>query len=249
MRAKRRSIAVFLIMCFVFGGIFFEPEAVLAAKISSAAKAREKAMKKVPNAVVTEVDSDYEKGVLVYDVELVKGNKKFDIKYRASNGKMLEYGWETQYVEPFWQNESISMSRCKRMARKKVKKAKIVSCLKKRDDGITVYKVKLTTGKKRFTLVYHAGTGELLEYEWELKTTVSTKPGSSESHKGYIGVSKAKEIALALVPGGVVVKAEFDMDDGVPVYEVDLIKGNYEYEFEIHAKTGKVLKQDVDWND
>ena len=72
MRAKRRSIAVFLIMCFVFGGIFFEPEAVLAAKISSAAKAREKAMKKVPNAVVTEVDSDYEKGVLVYDVELVK---------------------------------------------------------------------------------------------------------------------------------------------------------------------------------
>ncbi len=39
------------------------------------------------------------------------------------------------------------------------------------------------------------------------------------------------------------------MDDGVPVYEVELILGNYEYEFKIHAKTGKILKQERDWID
>jgi uncharacterized membrane protein YkoI len=37
------------------------------------------------------------------------------------------------------------------------------------------------------------------------------------------------------------------MDDGVPVYEVEIIKGDYEYDVEIHAKTGKILEVDKDY--
>lgn len=38
------------------------------------------------------------------------------------------------------------------------------------------------------------------------------------SDKKYIGEEKAREIALAKVPGGRVVKAEYDMEDGRIVY-------------------------------
>lgn len=245
MRVKKYGIMVLLTICFIVMGIFMGTENINAAKINNLSQAKAKALKKVPNAVVTEVDSDYEKGVLIYDIELVKGNKKYSIKYRASNAKMLEYSWEELYVSPDRQNQLIGKSRCRQLAKKKVKNAKIVSCVQKIDDGVDVYKIKLKTKKKKFTLEYHARTGSLIEYEWERIAESSQNNANGK----YIGVSKAKKIALSLVPGAIVVKAEFDMDDGVPVYEIELIKGDYEYDIEIHAKTGKVLKQEVDWND
>ena len=39
------------------------------------------------------------------------------------------------------------------------------------------------------------------------------------------------------------------MDDGIPVYEIEMIKGEYEYELKIHAKTGKILEKEKDWID
>ncbi len=245
MREQKRNRMVLLAVCFVFACLVLWTENADAGQINSITAAKQKALKKVPGAVVIEVDSDYEKGVLVYEVDLIKGNKEYNIKYRASNSKILEYSWEMLFVKPERQNELISKSRCRQLARKKVKNGKILSCVKKTDDGVDIYKVKLKTGKKRFTLKYHARTGALIDYEWE----IAESSGSSGSKGGYIGVSKAKQIALAAVPGAIVVKAEFDMDDGVPVYEVELILGNYEYEFKIHAKTGKILKQERDWID
>ena len=51
------------------------------------------------------------------------------------------------------------------------------------------------------------------------------------------------------MPGATVYKAEYDVDDGVAVYEIELIKGSYEYEFKIDANTGAILEQDKDWRD
>ncbi len=62
-------------------------------------------------------------------------------------------------------------------------------------------------------------------------------------------MEKAKQIALDAVPGATVYKAEYDVDDGVAVYEIELIKGSYEYEFKIDANTGAILEQDKDWRD
>ena len=69
------------------------------------------------------------------------------------------------------------------------------------------------------------------------------------SSSKYIGVPKAKSIANKKVPGAQVVKVEYDNDDGIPVYEVEMIKGNMEYELKIHAKTGKILEYEQDMLD
>lgn len=73
------------------------------------------------------------------------------------------------------------------------------------------------------------------------------------SDKAYIGAEKAKEIALAdvgLKEADVRgLKADLDLERGVMVYEVEFRAGNMEYDYEIDADSGKILKSEKDWDD
>ena len=68
-----------------------------------------------------------------------------------------------------------------------------------------------------------------------------------------IGLEKAKEIALkhaGLKKSEVTkLKAERDRDDGIVKYEVEFEKGRMEYDYEINAETGKILKAEKDYDD
>lgn len=68
------------------------------------------------------------------------------------------------------------------------------------------------------------------------------------SDKAYIGLDKAAEIALAQIPGATLKEIEFDYDDGM-VYEAELLKDGYEYDIEIDAITGAVVKWDYERDD
>lgn len=228
-----------------------------AKKISSVSAAKKAALKKVRSARVVEADVDTENGVQVYDIELHKGNKEYKLEYRASDGKLLEYGWEVMYPSMAGSDKrTISKSQIKRKAKKKVKNASIKSVRLTYDDGIEEYKIKLTKGSKLYELVYNSKTGKLLEYEWKYTKTYKKKAtssaGSSDNgatNSKYIGEAKAKSIALEKAPGATVIKIEFDIDDGKEVYEVEMVKGVYEYDVEIDARTGKILKFEKDIDD
>lgn len=79
-------------------------------------------------------------------------------------------------------------------------------------------------------------------------TSSATQPSSS-----YIGVDKAKSIALkdaGLSASSVTfTKAKLDRDDGIRVYEIEFFTGSKEYEYEINAATGKIIDKDIDIND
>ena len=68
-------------------------------------------------------------------------------------------------------------------------------------------------------------------------------------------LSKEEAIAIALKDAGLEesqvsrLRAEFDIDDGVPEYDVEFTHDGWEYEYEIHAESGKILKWDKDWDD
>lgn len=66
------------------------------------------------------------------------------------------------------------------------------------------------------------------------------------SDKAYVGEDKAVEAALAAagldrsqISG---LKSEIDYDNGSMVYEVEFVSGGVEYEYEINASTGEVVK-------
>lgn len=40
------------------------------------------------------MEEDDDDGVWVYEVDMKKGSKKYELKYNASNGKLVEYQWE-----------------------------------------------------------------------------------------------------------------------------------------------------------
>ena len=62
----------------------------------------------------------------------------------------------------------------------------------------------------------------------------------------YITLEKAQEIALTQAnvkaEEAVFEDKEFDHDDGTPVFELEFTAGGNEYEYDIHAVTGKVIK-------
>lgn len=218
------------------------PAAAEAKGIKSISAARKKALREVKSAVVTEADIDYENGGIVYEIDLAKGNRDYTLIYRGSDGKLMEYEWDIENMEYNRQGKkNISKAQIKKKAKKKVKKAKITSAVLRYDDGLAEYKVLLKKKSKRYELVYSAKTGKLLGYEWKI-AKFSTK-------SKYIGLAKAKSIARKKVPGAQFVKVEFDNDDGVPVYEIEMRSGRVEYDLTIHAKTGKILEYDQDIDD
>ena len=237
---KKWSIAgiIMLIFCLVFTTVWFTPSTVQAKGITSVRQVKRLAKKQVKGARIHKVERDYEDGKFIYEVELSKGKKEYNLTYRASDGKLISYDWEiySWYVKR-GRGKLISISKAKRLAKKQVKKAKVTSVMKKYSDGIDIYRVKMKTSKKKYELKIHARTGKVLEYEWELLKKSSNK---------YIGEEKAKAIALEKTGAGTVIKVDFDYDDGVPVYEVEIIKGLYEYEVVIHARTGKILDFEVE---
>jgi len=82
---------------------------------------------------------------------------------------------------------------------------------------------------------------------------VTTTKASSKSDSKYIGVDKAKSIALkhaGLSSSSVVfTTAKFDTDDGQKVYEIEFMNGNVEYEYELRATDGTILDYDMDYDD
>ena len=80
------------------------------------------------------------------------------------------------------------------------------------------------------------------------------KDKGKEKEKGKdIGLEQAKKIALnhAGVRANEVtkLKAERDYDDGIVKYDVEFEKGRMEYDYEINAETGKILKAEKDYDD
>ena len=68
-------------------------------------------------------------------------------------------------------------------------------------------------------------------------------------------ITMDEAIAIALKDAGFSEKdvtglhAELDKDDGRTIYEVDFYKGGTEYDYELNAATGKIIKAEKDRND
>lgn len=120
------------------------------------------------------------------------------------------------------------------------------------DDGRAVYEVEFCAADAEYDYDLDARTGAIVKKELDL-------PDYDWSHRdGYhidrptpavaVTEAQAKETALGKVPGGTVVKCELDYEDDIGgwLYELELVAEGREYDCEIDAQTGAVLKFELD---
>ena len=70
--------------------------------------------------------------------------------------------------------------------------------------------------------------------------------GFSTSALAAISEQQAKDIALKEAQGGQITKFKLDREKGRMVYEVEVMEGNVEKEFDIDAETGAILKSETE---
>jgi len=127
------------------------------------------------------------------------------------------------------------------------------------DESPAHYEVELQTAWGEFEYLVDAYTGKVLSGQKDLLAAVSassetTKPsGQKPAPSGTvqdIGYAKAKSIALN--HAGLSENQAYDMDielddeDGKLVYEIEFKSGNMEYDYEIDAASGTILKHEVE---
>ena len=116
------------------------------------------------------------------------------------------------------------------------------------DDGRLTYDVDFYAGNKEYDYEILAADGTILSYDADIEGY--RIPSSTSSSSGYIGVERAKEIALqhaGLSSSGVNFdKAEFDHDDGRAEYEIEFHHNFREYEYTIDAASGTILEAERD---
>ena len=120
------------------------------------------------------------------------------------------------------------------------------------DDGRQVYDVEFYDGDyTEYDYEIDASSGTILSYDHDADhyNPPATNTGSGTTTS--ITADQAKEIALnhaGLTAGQVTfIRAQLDWDDGRRVYDVEFYDSDYtEYDYEIDAATGSVLKYDYD---
>lgn len=138
------------------------------------------------------------------------------------------------------------------------------------EHGVMVYEVEFDVGGYEYEYDVDAASGEILWRESERdddyhhdghtqQPAATAKPGTGQSQPAasqsgdVIGKEKAKAIALShagLSESQVYkLKCELDRDDGKVLYEVEFKADGYEYEYDIDAANGDILKWDKDWDD
>lgn len=140
---------------------------------------------------------------------------------------------------------TISKAKAKSIALKdaKVKKSKatFIEAKLTTDDGVKQYDIEFIAGSKYYDYEIKAKNGKILEKEVKKLKNPAKK---------YISKSKAKSIALkdrGFTKSQVTFKkCKLDVEKRYVIYEVEFYKGYKEYEYDINAKTGKIISRDID---
>lgn len=111
-----------------------------------------------------------------------------------------------------------------------------------RENGVTVYDVYFYDNEKEYELSIDVNTKEIVSYREDYLSTGNNNTTTND----YIGVERAREIVLnhaGLSSSDVTFsKVELDVDYGFATYEIEFYYNYFEYDYEVNAVTGEILK-------
>lgn len=228
-------------------------EAHAAENFLSLKEAKALAVKKV-GGKVTEIELEKTRTGYIYEVEVKLDGVEYDLDIDAQTGKIVSEKQQDKKVVKAEQpqlagSKLITKDQAIAIATEKAKgtvtKAKLDN-----DDGRKHYDIEIKDGTYEYDFEIDAITGEILEFDKERDDDKKVNNQATVSNKTQKLLTKDQAISIALKQvKGTVTDVELDDDDGRKQYEIEIKDGIYEYDFEIDAVSGEVLKFDKERDD
>lgn len=148
---------------------------------------------------------------------------------------------------------------------------KVLKAHEDSDDGVSYYDFTIVTDNEKYEVEVDANSGKIIKMEKDddyvgsgtsnntstNDDTNSTTQNNNSNTTGNtntntqttITAEQAQQKAMDRVGGGYLVKCELDHDDGVLKYEIEIKNGNKEYDVDVDANTGEIIKFDEEYDD
>lgn len=191
-----------------------------------------------------EVELDFKRGIMVYEVEFKTGGMEYEHLINAITGEIIEDKQKLDDDDDITVPENaINAQKARGIALEHAGvAAENVTDFEidlDRKNGVTVYEVEFRAGDTEYDYVINAQTGEVVSFKKKREAA------STPEQKAEITPAKAGEIAFehAKVSRGEAAdyRSKLENEDGVWVYEIEFRVGNTEYEYEIDAETGRII--------
>ena len=195
-------------------------------------------------------------GIAYYDIDFSVDGKEYEYDIDAISGKIIENQSEhidsvaadssvastTETTANTASNGQVTIENAKEIALQHAGlSSDTVTFVKEkleRDDGRQKYEIEFYTSDfKEYDYEIDAATGDILSFDYDAEQYASAETGST------ITEEKAKEIALAQVPGATIediYEWEVDYDDGRLQYEGKIYDADTQYEFTIDGYSGAI---------
>ncbi len=192
-----------------------------------------------------EVELDFKRGIMVYEVEFKTGGMEYEHLINAITGEIIEDKQKLDDDDDITVPENaINAQKARGIALEHAGvAAENVTDFEidlDRKNGVALYEVEFRAGDTEYDYVINAQTGEVISFKKKQEKNTSAPEQQAE-----ITPAKAGEIAFehAKVSRGEAAdyRSKLENEDGVWVYEIEFRVGNTEYEYEIDAETGRII--------
>lgn len=183
-----------------------------------------------------------------YELEILWGGYEYEIDVNAATGAILKSEKEAaKGTAPDMSLRKITLEEAKALVLKDLNLKEAVFDKEEYDAYEEEYELELTVNGFEYEYTVSAYDGTILKRDWDNKEMAKATP-APQADSSFIGTDKAKSLALkhaGLAGKSVSYKeAKLDKDDGRYVYEIEFVYEGMEYEYEVDALTGKILKSE-----
>lgn len=204
-------------------------------------------------------EMDYDHSRMVYEIEFTCGGLEYDYDIDALTGEMLGCHKEADHdhgeghtpagVEAMDQQAAINAALSH--AGITASDAAGIKCEPDDKDGKPVYEIEFTCGGYEYDYEIDACSGDVLRHEKEHHDDDRHDDHhdghhSTQSSQSVIGDAAAKNAALThagiSAAQAAQLECKLETENGITFYEVEFKCGGYEYDYEIDAASGAVLR-------
>ena len=246
--------------------------------------ALQRAQVSAENASRLSCELDWEKGIMVYEVDFDADGFEYEVDINAETGEVVKFDREkdddffrapaaqekqngqeapaAQQAAAEEQRSAVAAAKAAAFRHAGIEESEAVYCVCEPEykRGIRIYEVEFVASGFEYEYDVNAETAEVIRYskerddDYRTPKAENSRPADGKQNSSVTAAEKAGDIgeaaakAAALAHAGVSdvwdYECEQEFKRGMSVYEISFVSGGYEYEYEISAADGSVLKHE-----